>query len=103
MSDDLVTDRALNTSVLVQAHVSFRRCVGQSAAEFVIHLLAGQAAGSVDAGVYLPETLAAQAGTRSKLLDRLTSTPGTIVYRVQPTTPPDAGSLKSSKVMSDVA
>ena len=62
----------------VQAHTSFRRCVGQSCAEFALDLLREPPV----PGVYLPEILYAEAPRREAVLGALTSTPGTTAFRV---------------------
>lgn len=69
--------------VCVQTHQSFRRCVAQSAAEFVLHLLErrgfwGASPFPWQPGVYLPERLAEDKEVREELLERLTTTEGTI-------------------------
>ena len=89
----------------VQAHSSFRRCVGQSCAEFTLAMLEATGAHGVAAaggglgdppapeaarqaellraalpraGVYLPEELFASAEARAPMLARLLATPGTL-------------------------
>mmetsp|Transcript_42804 Transcript_42804/g.91360 ORF Transcript_42804/g.91360 Transcript_42804/m.91360 type:complete len:232 (-) Transcript_42804:216-911(-) len=89
----------------VQAHTSFRRCVGQSCAEFTlalleakgVHKVAARGGGLSDppapeaaqqakalhaalpqAGVFLPEDLFGEAEARAPMLERLISTPGTL-------------------------
>ncbi|KAJ1460256.1 Saccharopine dehydrogenase-domain-containing protein [Pelagophyceae sp. CCMP2097] len=82
----------------VQAHASFRRCVGQSCAEFTLALLeskglvtvpdgigrpaAAQAAlfksGLHKSGVFLPEALFSGAEARKPMLQRLLGTQGTL-------------------------
>eukprot|EP00931_Biecheleriopsis_adriatica_P102254 TRINITY_DN77245_c0_g1_i1.p1 TRINITY_DN77245_c0_g1~~TRINITY_DN77245_c0_g1_i1.p1 ORF type:complete len:476 (+),score=87.18 TRINITY_DN77245_c0_g1_i1:40-1467(+) len=58
----------------VQTHESFRRCVAQSAAEFALHLLQKRRP-----GVWLPEEFVDfEESGRAELLERLSSTPGTI-------------------------
>eukprot|EP00798_Chlamydomonas_sp_ICE-L_P013411 gene13411-19262_t len=78
------------TCVAVQCHQSFRRCVAQSSAEFVLELLErkygddgaegglGGAGASWQPGVYLPEELADNEATGPRLLKRLSSTEGTV-------------------------
>ena len=61
----------------VQRHDSFRRCVGQSCAEFVLDAL-----DQATPGVALPEERYADAASRERILARLSSTPGTTGYRV---------------------
>lgn len=68
----------------VQSHVSFRQCVAQSAAEFLLHLLDRRRStepASWQPGVWLPEELAAE-DWRPELLQRLTTTPGTTGFAV---------------------
>mmetsp|Transcript_468 Transcript_468/g.1614 ORF Transcript_468/g.1614 Transcript_468/m.1614 type:complete len:432 (-) Transcript_468:45-1340(-) len=64
----------------VQAHDSFRVCVGQSVAEFCLYLLENA---SLPAGVFTPEELLSDDAARSKLLSRMTSTRGTFTYRLE--------------------
>ena len=61
----------------VQRHDSFRRCVGQSCAEFVLDAL-----DQATPGVALPEERYADRASREQILARLSSTPGTTGYRV---------------------
>ena len=70
------------TATAVQAHESFRTCVGQSCAEFVIHLLEREAQQRVP-GVYLPEELLADDEQRAVALERMSTTPGTFTYRFE--------------------
>jgi predicted dinucleotide-binding enzyme len=60
---------------IVQAHDSFRVCVGQSCAEFALDALEHP-----NPGVYLPEQFYDDAKDRSRIIDKLTSTPGTFCY-----------------------
>ena len=89
----------------VQAHTSFRRCVGQSCAEFTLALLEAKGVHKVavrggglsdppapeatqqaetlraslaQSGVFLPEDLFADAQARAPMLERLLATPGTL-------------------------
>ena len=81
-----ITGTAGARAAAVQAHVSFRRCVGQSAAEFVIELLMRRAEGAAAGwrpGVYLPEGLLADPAERARPLRRMTTTPGTFTWRVE--------------------
>ena len=64
-------------SSAVQRHASFRRCVGQSCAEFVLDAL-----DQATPGVALPEERYADRAPRERILARLSSTPGTTGYRV---------------------
>ena len=68
----------------VQAHESFRRCVGQSCAEFTMHLQSQHQRGAGTPGVHLTEELAGGSGgdgsARAALLARLTTTPGTLTF-----------------------
>jgi NAD(P)-dependent dehydrogenase (short-subunit alcohol dehydrogenase family) len=61
---------------IVQAHDSFRQCVGQSCAEFAMDCLAHPNPGVVA----LPEQRYQEAAARQRILQRLTSTPGTFCY-----------------------
>ena len=56
----------------VQTHTSFRRVVGQCAAEFTLALLEGQ-----PTGVWTPEALFEQTAARTPLLTRLLEVEGT--------------------------
>ena len=60
---------------VVQAHESFRRCVGQSCAEFALDLLEHPSP-----GVSLPEQRYGDASARKRMVKRLTSTSGTFAY-----------------------
>jgi hypothetical protein len=60
---------------IVQAHDSFRQCVGQSCAEFALDCL-----GHPAPGVYLPEQRYRDECARTRIIQRLTSTPGTFCY-----------------------
>ena len=73
---------------IVQAHESFRRCVGQSCAEFALDLLEHPSA-----GVQLTEQRYRNEGPRGRIIGPLTSTPGTFAYTgpvpVRSVRPPD--------------
>jgi NAD(P)-dependent dehydrogenase (short-subunit alcohol dehydrogenase family) len=60
---------------IVQAHDSFRRCVGQSCAEFALDILEHG-----KPGVYLPEQLYEDDNARARIIEKLTNTPGTFCY-----------------------
>eukprot|EP00580_Thalassiosira_gravida_P006439 CAMPEP_0201643948 /NCGR_PEP_ID=MMETSP0493-20130528/29193_1 /ASSEMBLY_ACC=CAM_ASM_000838 /TAXON_ID=420259 /ORGANISM="Thalassiosira gravida, Strain GMp14c1" /LENGTH=491 /DNA_ID=CAMNT_0048118503 /DNA_START=163 /DNA_END=1635 /DNA_ORIENTATION=+ len=60
---------------VVQAHESFRRCVGQSCAEFALDLLEHPSP-----GVQLPEQRYRNDDARRRIIKQLTSTPGTFAY-----------------------
>mmetsp|Transcript_13758 Transcript_13758/g.20969 ORF Transcript_13758/g.20969 Transcript_13758/m.20969 type:complete len:242 (+) Transcript_13758:798-1523(+) len=62
---------------MVQAHDSFRHCVGQSCAEFALDVLLHS---DNKAGVYLPEQYYDNDADRARIIKKLTSTPGTICY-----------------------
>ena len=64
-----------NVVSCVQAHESFRRCVGQSCAEFALDLLRYPSP-----GVYLPEQRYEEDPPRMRIIEKLTNTPGTIAY-----------------------
>lgn len=63
---------------IVQAHESFRQCVGQSCAEFALDVLSFPP--SEGGGVQLPEQRYRDDKARGRILSRLTSTPGTLCY-----------------------
>mmetsp|Transcript_111464 Transcript_111464/g.302569 ORF Transcript_111464/g.302569 Transcript_111464/m.302569 type:complete len:102 (+) Transcript_111464:2-307(+) len=81
MRVDAVGERGGRVS-FIQAHDSFRQCVGQSCAEFVLDML-GHRPAAGEGGVWLPEALYASAADRRRLLARMTSTEGTLTYRMQ--------------------
>jgi NAD(P)-dependent dehydrogenase (short-subunit alcohol dehydrogenase family) len=60
---------------IVQGHESFRRCVGQSCAEFSLDLLEFPAS-----GVQLPEQRYCEDDARRRIIDKLTATPGTFCF-----------------------
>lgn len=60
---------------IVQAHDSFRVCVGQSCAEFALDALE-----HAKPGVYLPEQFYEDTSDRSRIIEKLTTTPGTFCY-----------------------
>ena len=60
---------------IVQAHESFRRCVGQSCAEFALDLLQHPSP-----GVKLTEQRYRSDTARTRIIRQLTSTPGTFTY-----------------------
>eukprot|EP00472_Partenskyella_glossopodia_P008172 CAMPEP_0197530904 /NCGR_PEP_ID=MMETSP1318-20131121/33364_1 /TAXON_ID=552666 /ORGANISM="Partenskyella glossopodia, Strain RCC365" /LENGTH=115 /DNA_ID=CAMNT_0043086913 /DNA_START=57 /DNA_END=400 /DNA_ORIENTATION=- len=67
----------------VQAHESFRRIVGQSAAEFTLAMLGGGLDGEQTdstSGVYTPEVLFSKKSVRERVLKRLLNVPGTLNY-----------------------
>jgi predicted dinucleotide-binding enzyme len=64
-----------HTVSTVQAHDSFRQCVGQSCAEFALDCL-----DFPDPGVYLPEQRYQNTKARKRIINKLTSTPGTFCY-----------------------
>uniref|UniRef100_A0A061RI91 Saccharopine dehydrogenase isoform 2 n=2 Tax=Tetraselmis sp. GSL018 TaxID=582737 RepID=A0A061RI91_9CHLO len=80
-----VTDTSGNTCTAIQGHDSFRRVVGQSCAEFALELLQRSTEEEGGArwtpGVYLPEQLFADSQGRARVLQRLSSVPGTFTYR----------------------
>ena len=97
MRVDVVTESIDETSEtstekmvsIVQCHDSFRRCVGQSCAEFALdawfqHLgideSGNPAKASSKTGVYLPEQRYRDASDRKRIVAKLTSTPGTFCY-----------------------
>jgi hypothetical protein len=106
------TDKATGVATesmvsIVQCHDSFRRCVGQSCAEFALdawfeHLeaITNLAAAPTKTGVFLPEQRYRDGADRKRIVDRLTSTPGTFCYtgpvRVAPRQLPTKGDVASS-------
>ena len=60
---------------IVQAHESFRRCVGQSCAEFALDLLQHPSP-----GVQLTEQRYGNDDSRKRIIKQLTTTPGTFAY-----------------------
>lgn len=74
MRIDIGGDAKLAT--VYQAHESFRRCVGQSSAEFCLDALAHPRP-----GVHLPEDLYQLEEDRRRIILQLTSTPGTTAFR----------------------
>lgn len=60
---------------IVQGHDSFRVCVGQSCAEFAMDLMENPRP-----GVYLPEQFYDDSKDRSRIIPKLTTTPGTFCY-----------------------
>ena len=60
----------------IQGHESFRRCVGQSCAEFAMDLLNHPNS----PGIYLPEQRYGDVEPRQRILDRLSILPGTFCY-----------------------
>ena len=78
MRVDVSSATSAATVAAVQRHDSFRRCVGQSCAEFVLDAL-----DQATPGVALPEERYADAASRERILARLSSTPGTTGYRVE--------------------
>ena len=81
--------KTMMTSI-VQCHDSFRRCVGQSCAEFALDALLFENEMEAKTGVYLPEQRYRESKDRARIIDKLTSTPGTFCYTgpvdVRPTT-----------------
>jgi NAD(P)-dependent dehydrogenase (short-subunit alcohol dehydrogenase family) len=60
---------------VVQAHDSFRQCVGQSCSEFALDLL-----DHPRPGVSLPEQRYRDSDDRRRIIEKLTTTPGTFCY-----------------------
>jgi hypothetical protein len=77
-------------AVAVQGHDSFRMCVGQSCAEFVMHLLRQRTLGAGEGGVYLPEQLFKDGEQRQGALKRMATLPGTFTFRIECPTPQPA-------------
>lgn len=85
MRVDVVTNNAANDeprmTSIVQCHDSFRRCVGQSCAEFALDALClDDTNRQSKTGVYLPEQRYKDASDRTRILQNLVSTPGTFCY-----------------------
>jgi hypothetical protein len=72
-------NRDVFVSTIVQGHESFRQCVGQSCAEFCIDLLQEQSK-ERSGGVSLVEQRYRDKYTRKQMIEKMTSTPGTIDY-----------------------
>jgi hypothetical protein len=70
-----VTRRDQSGISITQGHQSFRQCVGQSCAEFALDCLQHG-----DPGVYLPEQRYQEDTARRRVIDKLTTTPGTFCY-----------------------
>mmetsp|Transcript_1301 Transcript_1301/g.3542 ORF Transcript_1301/g.3542 Transcript_1301/m.3542 type:complete len:500 (-) Transcript_1301:255-1754(-) len=70
-----VTGECGTTVAVVQAHESFRRCVGQSCAEFAMDMLENPSP-----GVQLTEERYFNDDARRRIIQRLTSTPGTMAF-----------------------
>jgi len=68
---------ATQMTSIVQAHESFRQCVGQSCAEFALDVWGHP---SPSGGVFLPEQRYKNAQDRTRIIDKLTTTPGTFCY-----------------------
>ena len=75
MRVDVVGENDKSVSI-VQAHESFRTCVGQSCAEFALDLISFPGKG----GVQLPEQRYRDDTARRRIISKLTSTPGTLSY-----------------------
>jgi len=73
---DTVTQSMIS---IVQCHDSFRRCVGQSCAEFALDALLEHER-AAKTGVYLPEQRYRESTDRARIVEKLTSTPGTFCY-----------------------
>eukprot|EP00980_Cylindrotheca_fusiformis_P021122 scaffold8114_cov126-Cylindrotheca_fusiformis.AAC.8 len=69
------SDEGRKSASLIQAHDSFRICVGQSCAEFALDALTHP-----NPGVYLPEQFYDDPTDRSRIIGHLTTTPGTFCY-----------------------
>jgi len=88
---------------IVQCHDSFRRCVGQSCAEFALDAWCEHLANRpTKTGVYLPEQRYRDADARARIVPKLTSTPGTFCYTgpvevaSRAVVPPDDGGASSA-------
>ena len=64
---------------IIQAHDSFRKCVGQSCAEFALDILRDDNDTNKH-GVYLPEQYYEDDQDRRRIIEKLTRTPGTFCY-----------------------
>jgi hypothetical protein len=60
---------------ITQGHESFRTCVGQSCAIFALDCMRHE-----KAGVFLPEQRYQDDTARQRVIDKLTTTPGTVWY-----------------------
>jgi hypothetical protein len=74
MRVDVTGEDGITVSI-IQGHESFRRCVGQSCAEFAVDLIKNPSP-----GVALPEQRYRDTTARQRIIQRLTSTPGTFTY-----------------------
>ena len=86
----------------IQGHESFRRCVGQSCAEFAMDLLKHPN----NPGVYLPEQRYRDVEPRQRILDRLSILPGTFCYTgpklIQNNCQYDPKPTNLEKIMSEI-
>ena len=71
-----VTRRDSSGVTITQGHRSFRECVGQYAAEFALDCLQH----GEEPGVFLPEQRYREQNARKRIVDKLTTTPGTCWY-----------------------
>ena len=71
-------DKVPRSVSIVQAHDSFRTCVGQSCAEFALDLVHPSLPSRP--GVYLPEQYYDDDGDRRRIIEKLTTTSGTFCY-----------------------
>jgi len=78
MRIDILTRKGQRATTL-QSHESFRRCVGQSAAEFCLDLLYHRD-DDPGPGVFLPEVRYRDNQARQRIINALTSTPGTLHF-----------------------
>ena len=78
-AEDEDNNKEIFVSTIVQGHESFRQCVGQSCAEFCIDLLQQQSQ-ERSGGVSLVEQRYRDKDTRKQMIEKMTSTPGTIDY-----------------------
>jgi hypothetical protein len=75
MRIDVNSDDGSIKMATIQAHDSFRQCVGQSCAEFALDCL-----DYPTPGVYFPEERYHDETPRQRIIGKLTSTPGTFCY-----------------------
>ena len=106
---DEATGEATESLVsIVQCHDSFRRCVGQSCAEFTLDAWFEHLDNRPKTGVCLPEQRYRGADDRERIVPRITSTPGTFCYTgpvevASRTVPPGGASGDDDAAAGDAA
>jgi len=93
---------------IVQCHESFRICVGQSCAEFALDALfavdnnSQSSATGRGGGVYLPEQRYRNQEDRTRIISKLTATPGTFCYTGPVNINASSSSSSSRREVDDV-